>query len=430
MPVTTITAYPSGYINTQSASISNVTNGYTGSDSNTYSQINLTTGRGAITEFYYTFDLSSIPDNTIIQSVECTVAAKISSTSTSYINTSSMRLYSGSTAKGSEDTTIGSTGSVVSLSTNDTWTREELNDCRIRLYAKRGTSNTSTIRYIRFYGATLTVTYSESTIVPVVGSVTIDGVAKEFVKGYINIDGVQKQLVKSYANVDGVWCPTWGEKRFYGDLSVGETINLNVDGSSYEWIVVQQGNPSSSVYDSSCNGTWLLMKDLYTNMIFDTTDGTYYSNSDIHTYLNNTFLGLIDSDIQSIIKEVIIPVNTSGHSGTLTTKVFLLSMMEIGLSDYSGIGIINDKGTVLSYFNGADDAQRIAYYNEQAKDWWTRTCGEYVGGMSYWCVRGDTGKQIIFASTTGDVYVRPAIIMPSDAECDIVIGGINRSTST
>lgn len=429
MPVTTITAYPSGYINTKSASISNVTNGYTGSDSNTYSQINLTTGSGAITEFYYTFDLSIIPDNTIIQSVECTVAAKISSTSTSFINTSSMRLYSGSTAKGSEDTTIGRTGSVVSLNTNDTWTREELNDCRIRLYAKRGTSNTSTIRYIRFYGATLTVTYSESTIVPIVGNVTIDGVAKEFVKGYINIDGVQKQLVKSYANVDGVWCPTWGEKRFYGDLSVGETINLNVDGSSYEWIVVQQGNPSSSVYDSSCNGTWLLMKDLYTNMIFDTTDGTYYSNSDVHTYLNNTFLGLIDSDIQSIIKEVIIPVTTSGNSGTLTTKVFLLSITEVGLADSSGAILINEKGTVLSYFNGADDVQRIAYYNEQADDWWTRTCGEYFAGMSYWCVR-DTGKHILYSSTTSSVYVRPAIIMPSDAECDIVIGGINRSTST
>ena len=429
MPVTTITAYPSGYINTKSASISNVTNGYTGSDSNTYSQINLTTGSGAITEFYYTFDLSSIPDNTIIQSVECTVAAKISSTSTSYINTRSMRLYSGSTAKGSEDTTISSTGSVVSLNTNDTWTREELNDCRVRLYAKRGTSNTSTIRYIRFYGATLTVTYSESTIVPVVGSVTIDGVAKEFVKGYVNIDGVQKQLVKSYANIDGVWCPTWGEKRFYGDLSVGETINLNVNGSSYEWIVVQQGNPSSSVYNSSCNGTWLLMKDLYTNMVFSTTDGTYYSDSDIHTYLNNTFLGLMDSDVQSIIKEVIIPVTTSGNSGTLTTKVFLLSITEIGLSDDSAAGIINEKGTVLSYFNGADDAKRIAYYNEQAETWWTRTCGEYFG-IRYWCIRGDTGKSIIFDSTTRNVYVRPAIIMPSDAECDIVIGGINRSTST
>lgn len=39
------------------------------------------------------------------------------------------------------------------------WTRSELNDCNIRLYAKRGKNSTTTTYYLRFYGATLTIVY-------------------------------------------------------------------------------------------------------------------------------------------------------------------------------------------------------------------------------------------------------------------------------
>ena len=62
----TITVYPSGYINNASASISNISNAYTSTDSTTYAQINLKTGRGALTDVFFTFDLSSIPSNATI----------------------------------------------------------------------------------------------------------------------------------------------------------------------------------------------------------------------------------------------------------------------------------------------------------------------------------------------------------------------------
>ena len=44
--------------------------------------------------------------------------------------------------------------------------------------------------------------------------------------------------------------------------AVGSTVKLTVNGKAREFIVVHQGKPSS-VYDESCNGTWLLMKDIY-----------------------------------------------------------------------------------------------------------------------------------------------------------------------
>ena len=46
--------------------------------------------------------------------------------------------------------------------------------------------------------------------------------------------------------------------------AIGSTIKLKVNGSAKDFIVVHQGKPSS-VYDDSCNGTWLLMKDIYEN---------------------------------------------------------------------------------------------------------------------------------------------------------------------
>lgn len=150
---------PSGYDawDYSYASQTNITNGYADSDNTTYAQFNLTTGSGATTYFYYKFDLSSIPANAIIKSVTCTVKCSISSTNSSYITTRQIQLYSGSTAKGDAATVPNST-TAYSI-TPGTWTRAELQNARIRLYAVRGTSSTTNNRYFRFYGATLTVEY-------------------------------------------------------------------------------------------------------------------------------------------------------------------------------------------------------------------------------------------------------------------------------
>lgn len=45
-------------------------------------------------------------------------------------------------------------------------------------------------------------------------------------------------------------------------LAVGSSVYCNVNGTKTEFIIVHQSKPSS-LYDDSCNGTWLLMKDIY-----------------------------------------------------------------------------------------------------------------------------------------------------------------------
>lgn len=161
----TLTLYPSSY-DTTDYKYASVHTSYPlsvpigKSSSNTsYAQINLTTGSQAETWVYYKFDTSAIPQDATIVSVSCVAKGYISQTNSSRITTRQIQAFSGTTAKGSAST-LTSTATSYNMSIG-TWTRAELNDFRVRLYGKRGTSNTTTNYYLRFYGATLTIVYNE-----------------------------------------------------------------------------------------------------------------------------------------------------------------------------------------------------------------------------------------------------------------------------
>lgn len=68
-----------------------------------------------------------------------------------------------------------------------------------------------------------------------------------------------------------------------GSKAVGSIVKLKVNGTAKEFIVVHQGKPGS-MYDDSCNGTWLLMKDIYENRVWQSGDINKYESSDIHAY--------------------------------------------------------------------------------------------------------------------------------------------------
>lgn len=91
------------------ASISNTSNGYTDSSSTTYATINLTTGSGATTYIYFTFNFSNIPVGATIDSVSCSAKAYINTTNSSRITTRQIQLYTGTTAKGNASTVSNST---------------------------------------------------------------------------------------------------------------------------------------------------------------------------------------------------------------------------------------------------------------------------------------------------------------------------------
>ena len=200
--------------------------------------------------------------------------------------------------------------------------------------------------------------------------------------------------------------------------AIGSTIKLKVNGSAKDFIVVHQGKPSS-VYDDSCNGTWLLMKDIYENRQWHSSNTNDYANSTIHSYLNSTFLNLFESNIKNAIKQVKLPYRkgsgtsttvTSGSNG-LSAKIFLLSATETSFSfSYMPSG----EGAELAYFKGcadnSSDSKRVAKLNGSAAYWWLRS--PYCVGSHfalYVNSNGDWGYSVC-SNSNG---IRPALILPS-----------------
>ena len=204
-----------------------------------------------------------------------------------------------------------------------------------------------------------------------------------------------------------------------GTKAVGSIVKIKVNGASKDFIVVQQGNPNTSTYDSSCAGTWLLMKDIYTTSTFGNNNS--YKDSSIHTYLNGTFYNLIDSDIRAAIKQVKIPYlnGTGGGDGSLatganglSTKVFLLSGYEVGWTTSDDINFPKD-GIRLAYFGSGSggNSKRVAYNGSSAYRWWLRSPHTNNHG-SVWAVNTEGSYDAGRWNYHSDA-VRPALILPS-----------------
>lgn len=206
------------------------------------------------------------------------------------------------------------------------------------------------------------------------------------------------------------------------DLEIGQFIMLNLNNASWYWRVVNQGLPSS-IYDTSCDGTWLLSNDIYENRQWHSSDVNDYANSTIHSYLNSTFLAMLDSNIQNAIKQVKLPYRagsgddktvTSGANG-LSAKIFLLSSTEVNL--VTGREPTNE-GTCLSYFSGTvhngSDTKRVAYLSGSAAYWWLRSpyCNSGSGSQYALSVLASGNRSSSYCYNSRGI--RPAIILPSD----------------
>lgn len=202
--------------------------------------------------------------------------------------------------------------------------------------------------------------------------------------------------------------------------AVGSIVKIKVNGTLRDFIVVQQGKPSS-IYDESCNGTWLLMKDLYESRQWHSSNVNDYANSTIRSYLNSTFLNLIDEQIRNQIKQVKIPYRpgsgtsmtvNSGANG-LSAKIFLLSNIEVGgQTDWS---YMPHDGARLAYFEygtgTSANNKRLAYLNGSAAHWWLRSPHTDNSSIA-WYVNSN-GLSRNAGNCSFSYGVRPALILPS-----------------
>ena len=200
-----------------------------------------------------------------------------------------------------------------------------------------------------------------------------------------------------------------------GEQAVGSIVKLNVGGVVTEFIVVQQGLPSSA-YDDSCNGTWLLMKNIYTERAFGYSNNLF-AGSAVFDYLNGDFLALLDREIQDGIIQVKIPYQISANTVSngangLSARVFLLSATELGIADAYTL-VVGDR---LEYFdNDSGNSTRKATYKGNDSNYWTST-GSGSGGINvHYISNYGTRNAAGYAAILG---VRPALILPLNYAVD------------
>ena len=201
-------------------------------------------------------------------------------------------------------------------------------------------------------------------------------------------------------------------------VSVGQEVNLLRNGELVPHIIVHIGNPSSSLYDDSCNGVWVLRKDV--------TELGAWNSSGTNTLVNSTIVSAMqtsvseyDQSIQSVMKRVKVPYcagNTSsavnsGASGFPCT-IFPLSGYELGWTTSSNPYFPAD-GVVLDYFAGTSstDQKRIANFNGEPTGYCTRSPVTNSSNL-VWRVQVD-GSYSLTSVTVSTVGYREAFILPT-----------------
>ena len=198
---------------------------------------------------------------------------------------------------------------------------------------------------------------------------------------------------------------------------VGTTVKIAENGTLAEYLIVHIGLPDS-MYDVSCDGIWMLRKDIFEKRQWHSSNVNDWANSTLKAYLDSTFLNRFDANVKNAIKPVKIPYRpgsgtsmsvSSGVNG-LSCKVFLLSDREVGYTQSNANQYIVNDGAKLDYFqDGNGTSEKIAHLNGSVTVWWLRSPHCSVSSNA-WVVlsNGDSGS----GNCAGDWGVRPAFILP------------------
>lgn len=161
-----------------------------GSDNtDSYAEWNIVRGRFTQSRVYYRFDVSSIPMDATINSVNCTARASRQKARVTEFSTLTLKIVVGTTEE-SEHATVANDESVnVYDLPSKTYTRDELTSIGIVMHSARGISSPNKDFWVRLYGATLSVDFTA-----VSGS-----------RFLLKINGAWVEGSQLYKKINGVW---------------------------------------------------------------------------------------------------------------------------------------------------------------------------------------------------------------------------------
>lgn len=185
--------------------------------------------------------------------------------------------------------------------------------------------------------------------------------------------------------------------------AIGSIVKIKENNVLTNFIVLNHGYPASG-------RTLVVREDIHSKRVYDASNENDFSVSDTKTWLNDSYINLIDPLIRSQIIAVPIQYNKQYSIKTISVKIFLLSGKELGFSYEEQP---ND-GTSLSYFS--TDARRIAKYSGTATIYVTRT--GYTGNPKD-TISVKTNGTLLATNDAGlETGIRPAFTLPSTIKVD------------
>ena len=224
-------------------------------------------------------------------------------------------------------------------------------------------------------------------------------------------------LADDVKNGQYVWKRYTEETVTFGDLSVGDVVNLSEGESTAEYIVVHQGNPNSSIY-SDADGTWLMRNQVTTYRSFSyagNDETTKYPDTSVQDDLE-TWFNALPAETRAKFKQVTIKYNYYGSDASRTEGidsfqcyVFLPAEQELGSTSASALA--QQTAATLQYFSDSSNrtSRRIRKSGNSAQAYWTRTRGSERTRYQYVTIDGS-----IAYDTIGSVhYLSPILVADS-----------------
>lgn len=239
----------------------------------------------------------------------------------------------------------------------------------------------------------------------------INGTSYDIKSGRTLIGGTGYDIKKGRALIGG----TGYDIKFatpIAALDEGSIIKINENGSPVEFYIAKHN------YESALNGygkTLVVRKDCYNTRPFTAQNNNHFPTSLLCDWLNETYIGLLDSGVQAAITATTFKVWVSSISVTTAEKkIFLLSATELGY-------VYSTSQTRLAYVEGEkldiSDLLTPANLNGEAVRQWTRS--NVPGNSSYICVNNTDGSFGRAQNVMSTIGVRPVFALPGTMEVDV-----------
>lgn len=237
---------------------------------------------------------------------------------------------------------------------------------------------------------------------PLKNSCLIDGATYQIKNGKVLIGGTKYEINTGNTLINGTAMSIPLSSGVpLSTTTPGEILMLNESGSLVPFYIAKHD------YESGLNGagrTLVVRKDCYDMRAFSSRNNAY-ANSSLDSWLCNTYLKLLDADVQAAIGMTKFYYTLGNGNATVTTLqrvVFQLSLTELGKT----ASYANTEGSALPIAS----TLQIAYRNGSSVAQWTRSPS--TGDTYYVCYLRKDG------SVDGNVYSvsfgsRPAFTLPA-----------------